>query len=230
VAFASYCSACMGNLSRALVFFSKVFLAVLKMGRKLVLHPAELKQIEFIDLYPYIVWHENSKYFDLAAGKEHYRLLAWLSLALEKNEIIYDIGTYLGFSAMALSYNRTLRVKTYDLTNSIPSHHIGPQDRSNITVHLENILDSDFSKINESPLIFLDTFHDGVFETQFVDALTKIGYKGLLVCDDIHLNPEMKAFWDSISLPKLDVTLVGHWSGTGVVMFDPDTISFSLAN
>jgi hypothetical protein len=198
------------------------------MGREIVLDPKKLKDIEFIDLYPYIAWHENSRYFDLEAGKEHYRLLAWLSLYLEKNEVIYDIGTYLGYSALALSYNRTCRVKTYDITNSIPEHGIGPKDRSNITFYMENILSESFSAIKESQVIFLDTFHDGTFEKEFFDALVKIGYKGLLFCDDIHLNPEMKAFWDSISLPKIDVTSVGHWSGTGIVMFDPDTISFRL--
>ena len=192
-----------------------------------MLDPTTLKDIEFLDLYPYIAWHENSRYFDLEAGKEHYRLLAWLSLQLEKNEIIYDIGTYLGFSAVALSYNRTCKVKTYDIANNIPDHHINPKDRSNITFFLENILHSDLS-IKESQLIMLDTFHDGVFEKEFFDALVRIGYKGLLVCDDIHLNTEMKLFWESISLPKIDVTSVGHWSGTGIVMFDPDTISFSL--
>ena len=98
------------------------------MGRDLVLDSAKLDEIEFLDLYPYITWHENSRYFDLEAGKEHYRLLAWLSLQLEKNEIVYDIGTYLGFSAIALSYNRTCKVKTYDITCSIPDHHINPKD------------------------------------------------------------------------------------------------------
>jgi len=196
------------------------------MGRTITLDPLELKQLELIDLYPYITWHANSQYFDLQAGREHYRLLAWLSLQFT-NTVIYDIGTYLGFSALALSYNRTLKIKSYDIVSSLPKNQINPEYRSNIDFKLENILDS-MEQVLDAPLIMLDTNHDGVFEHKFFDALVAIGYKGLLVCDDIHLNPEMEEFWTSITLPKLDVTSVGHWSGTGIVMFDKDTIAFNL--
>jgi hypothetical protein len=199
------------------------------MGRHFSLDPNELKNIEFIDLYPYITWHPNSQYFDLQAGREHYRLLAWLSLQLEKSEIVYDIGTYLGFSALALSYNRTCKVKTYDIVSCIPKNQISPEYRSNIEFYIEDILESkEFATLLQAPIIVLDTNHDGIFEKKFYEALHRHDFRGLLVCDDIHLNPQMEEFWNSIPGDKIDVTSVGHWSGTGIVMFDKSYLSFSL--
>jgi hypothetical protein len=44
-------------------------------------------------------------------------------------------------------------------------------------------------------------------------------FKGRLFLDDIHLNPAMKCFWNSISETKADITDIGHWSGSGLVDF-----------
>jgi hypothetical protein len=37
--------------------------------------------------------------------------------------------------------------------------------------------------------------------------------------DDIHLNDDMKLFWNNITEEKYDLTSIGHWSGTGLVVF-----------
>jgi hypothetical protein len=39
--------------------------------------------------------------------------------------------------------------------------------------------------------IFLDTYHDGGFEREFILALLKNNYKGMVLCDDIYLNNEI---------------------------------------
>jgi hypothetical protein len=65
----------------------------------------------------------------------------------------------------------------------------------------------------------LDTKHDGVFEQEFFDFLVKENYNGIVLFDDIHLNSQMKNFWSNIELEKYDITNIGHWSGTGVVVF-----------
>ena len=70
-----------------------------------------------------------------------------------------------------------------------------------------------------SLLCFWDTFHNGDFETEFVNYLTEIKYKGLVLFDDIHLNKEMQDFWDGLKLEKYDITEIGHFSGTGLVNF-----------
>ena len=46
-------------------------------------------------------------------------------------------------------------------------------------------------------------------------------YDGLLMLDDIYLNPTIQSFWEKIGLEKIDLTPLGHWSGTGLVRFEP---------
>ena len=66
----------------------------------------------------------------------------------------------------------------------------------------------------------LDTAHDWVFEQLLYRTLVAGQYDGLLLLDDIHLNPTMQRFWERIGLEKIDLTPLGHWSGTGLVRFD----------
>ena len=50
--------------------------------------------------------------------------------------------------------------------------------------------------------------------------LKTINYLGVLILDDIHLNKEMKFFWENINEDKLDISVFGHSSGTGVVFLN----------
>lgn len=46
-------------------------------------------------------------------------------------------------------------------------------------------------------------------------------FKGILLLDDIHKSKEMKSFWNTFDEEnKVDVTAVGHQSGTGLVEFE----------
>jgi len=74
-------------------------------------------------------------------------------------------------------------------------------------------------KLKNSSFIFFDVDHNGSFERIFYEHLKKIKYKGLLMCDDIHLNEPMKNWWNNIKEDKYDLTDKGHWSGTGLVHF-----------
>jgi hypothetical protein len=38
--------------------------------------------------------------------------------------------------------------------------------------------------------------------------------------DDINLNNPMKEFWNVITEDKYDISEYGHWSGTGLVIFE----------
>jgi hypothetical protein len=38
--------------------------------------------------------------------------------------------------------------------------------------------------------------------------------------DDIHLNEAMINYWNSFTEEKYDLTNIGHWSGTGMVIFE----------
>jgi hypothetical protein len=53
-----------------------------------------------------------------------------------------------------------------------------------------------------------------------LNTLEKNGYRGIVILDDIHLNDHMNTFWNNITQKKHDVTNVGHFSGTGIIIFD----------
>ena len=160
-----------------------------------------------------IVEDEFRKYFLDISGKEHYRLLAYLS-TLYSNSTLLDIGTYKGCSALALAYNPSNTIISFDIKNNrtITNYPV------NIQFNTADILDKSYNDtILKSPVILLDTFHDGTFEHQFMNHLHAIEWKGTLVLDDIFLNPQMISFWNSIINQKEDVTKIGHFSGTGIV-------------
>jgi hypothetical protein len=164
----------------------------------------------FIDQYQ--LYH-NTSYFKGESGREHYRLLMYVS-SLYTDKILFDIGTNKCMSALALSYNQFNKIKTFDIVQLLPEN---PKRQNIEYIHGDSTQDND---INMTPFIFLDVDHDGIYENILYGFLESIKWKGLLMLDDIHLNSEMKQFWNSIEYKKYDITNIGHWSGTGLVHFE----------
>jgi hypothetical protein len=174
----------------------------------------------------------HANFFFDKPGVEHYRLLSYLSSKFN-NIKIFDVGTFLGYSALALSYNENNTVYTFDICNFVTNENI--KNRLNIKFLYENLFDESVQPkwvdtIKECPFIFLDVNpHNGLMEMQFINFLRKINYDGIILCDDIHLNPEMRdIFWECIPKDyKYDITKLGHWSGTGAITFNKK-VSFEL--
>lgn len=169
----------------------------------------------FIDEYhnSINIGDHNPYYFHLESGKEHYRLLMYAS-TLYDNSIIFDVGTNKCMSALALSYNQSNKIKSFDVVRLFEQNPV----RKNIEYIIgDSTLDSDLSKCE---CIFLDVDHDGLYENIFYNHLKLINWKGILLLDDIHLNNPMIEFWNSISETKYDISSIGHWSGTGMVIFE----------
>lgn len=160
----------------------------------------------------YNLYHDYS-YFHLNSGREHYRLLMYASTQTT-NSVIFDVGTYRCMSSIALSYSGKNRIRSYDIKRELPANPIVPHASYFIGDVRHDAL------LKDSPLVFLDVAHDGTFENLFYDHLRSIGWKGVLLLDDIHLNDPMKEFWKSITEEKKDITDVGHWSGTGIALFE----------
>jgi len=170
-------------------------------------------------------------------GKEHYYLLASLSMQL-KNKKILELGTHTGRSAIALNYGNLKQLNnntiyTYDISNILIPNIF---DYTNINFKIENLFNSDIREINKdhilsADLIFIDIDpHSGILEYSMYIWLKNNNYKGLILFDDIHLDEghmgvytgsSMKQFWAKIDdKNKIDLTSVGHWSGTGLVSFN----------
>lgn len=162
----------------------------------------------------HVINPEHRNYFFDTDFREHYRLIAHLSTFFH-GSTLFDIGTNKGYSSLALSYNADNVVVSYDLVACRELGH--PEELTHIEYRLGDVRQD--SRLLSSPLIMLDTNHDGEFEHEFYDFLKAHRYQGILFLDDIHLNEPMKAFWQHIEEPKEDITDLGHWSGSGLVIF-----------
>ena len=176
------------------------------------------KDVDLTQLVGFTKWHPFTQYFELPPGEEHYKLLA--HIALKYNDVtLADIGTFLGFSALALSINPNNKVITYDIEEHIPNMIASAKNISNIEFRIKNLIESP-EELKMCPFIFFDVDpHDGIQELNFVKALIKCGYKGTVMFDDIYLNDSMRSFWNWVYVPKVDVTKYGHHSGTGIAYF-----------
>lgn len=183
---------------------------------------ANVERMDLSRQYEYTAWHSFSRFYRLGMGQEHYKLLAFLSSQCDKNDVIYDIGTHVGFSALALAFNPDVNVITYDLVNHIQTKETCAKHCNNITFKLADCTQpGEIEALGKASIIFLDVDpHDGIQEPYIFQAIQKAGFRGIMLVDDIHLNEGMKKFWDWIPLKKYDVTRYGHFSGTGVVVFD----------
>lgn len=185
-----------------------------------------------IHLLKYVAWKpEYVKYMTEMPGKEIYKMLVEISHQLPNGSKIADVGTYIGASALALSSNPNVNVTTYDIVGSIPN------DAGYTALTRDNVVQKvisgqeDIENISNSELVVLDIDpHDGPSEVAFVKLLLDKGFKGILVCDNVKLNEGMQEFWNSIPshLKKIDVSQLAHWTGTGIVVFDPSYIDVQV--
>jgi predicted O-methyltransferase YrrM len=155
---------------------------------------------------------------------EHYRLLAAL-VEVAGVDLAIEVGTYTGMGALALA-GAGARVQTYDL---VPwdqfSHTLFHRDDFDDRISQrigdlanQDYFDSQLDDLRAADLILIDGPKDGVFEPAFLSKLLPVLRAGqVLVLDDIR-KLQMLQTWRDISLPKLDVTSLGHWSGTGLAV------------
>ena len=152
----------------------------------------------------------------LPAGQSEYKLYAYLSTFFNKSTIL-DIGTRVGGSALALSYNPTNQVISYDLVEPGASSI----KRGNITWKIQNFMEDETLDWNNIPIVMIDVDpHDGSQERVMMDWLRDKGWKGILIHDDIGPSwPDIQLMWNEIPEEKFDVTEIAHMSGTGIVNF-----------
>jgi hypothetical protein len=205
-----------------------------------------LRQVQHLTVERY------EKYLTARPGAEHYPLLHYLvgqyGAGAGDCRHVVDIGTRYVASSLALASTQTnpTRVWTFDLPKSQErlEAYRGKNGEAwqaeckrfgiDISFHNLNLLqvpDADFRRYMSTWLILLDTAHlprTVPFEREFVRRLQELGYGGLLLLDDIHLNDEMAEWWvelqEGATTAKApysiyDVTSVGHSSGTGLIDF-----------
>jgi predicted O-methyltransferase YrrM len=158
----------------------------------------------------------------------HYRLLAALVEELRPH-LAVEIGTFTGLSALAMlpTLPADGRLVTVDIVpwNTIPgtylkSSHFAGDKLTQITCDLadKQTYKLHSSLLREADLIFVDGPKDMVFEKGLLENFDSVGLKTgvLLMFDDIRIW-NMLRIWREIVHPKLDLTGLGHWTGTGLV-------------
>ena len=186
----------------------------------------EVDTLNFENTFQQIVIEEDKPEFFGVAGKEHYRLLSCFSTLFNNCNII-DIGSHRGNSALALSYNTTNTVFSFDIVDNVRSNI---KNISNIKFLHDNLFENEGREkwrdtILSSPFIFMDVDpHNGNMEIDMYNYLKTINYKGFVICDDVWYFKEMRDnFWYKIDYKeRFDVTELGHWSGTGIINFNSD--------
>lgn len=189
-------------------------------------YPLDLAKISEVD-YSRFASITTEAEFTARPGKEHYRLLSYLSTQFN-DSVIIDIGTHTGWSALALSYNPTNTVYSFDIVDKITN--AGIRERKNVSFSLDNLFEPEGQEkwkdtLLSAAFIVLDVDpHNGTMEMEMYKYLKEIGYRGFVVCDDIWHFKEMRdKFWYRLPCDeRYDVTDLGHWSGTGIFTFNPE--------
>ena len=192
---------------------------------EIVLSKEKINVIDLSELFQYADWHPNVKFFK-SEESEHYKLLSYLSKYFA-NELFVDIGTFYGFSALALSHNELNNIMSYDIKDwIITDSPKTAKTKENITCIIKDC-NNDIDIISKAKIIMLDIDpHDSIEERNIIANLRKNNFKGLLVLDDIKRNQNMKNFWETFITEekKYDISEIAHWSGTGIVNFSDDII------
>jgi len=159
---------------------------------------------------------------------EHYKLLSGLVRTL-RPQVVVEIGTYRGHSALALARNLPPegRLYTFDVIPSdrIPGNILLPEDfrggklQQVIADLTAPTTDPAHRALLESAgLIFVDAANDGAMEARVLDRFESLRFANdpIVVFDDIRVW-NMLRIWRDVTRPKLDLTSFGHWSGTGLI-------------
>lgn len=187
-----------------------------------------IKKAQEVSLEEISVRMKIPPYYPNVWPGEHYKLLAGLVLVL-KPKIVIEIGTGSGLSTLSMKkyLSPESKIVTFDMIEweSYPDSCLQESDFKDgrIIQYIDDLSEpSVVSKyrqlLEEANIIFIDAEKDGIMEQKFLDRFRLLSFKTklLIVFDDIRLWNMLK-IWRSISLPKLDLTSFGHWSGTGIV-------------
>ncbi len=160
---------------------------------------------------------------------EHYKLLAGIVQAM-KPKLVIEIGTAKGLSSLAMKKFLPAdgKIVTFDIISwkKYPGgNYLREEDFADgRLIQSTDDLSSkkDFPKhaelLKKADLIFADAAKDGTQEQLFIDNFKTIKFSNspIIIFDDIRLWNMLK-IWREITMPKLDITSFGHWSGTGLV-------------
>ena len=181
-----------------------------------------------ISLSDIIARAASEKFMETWPG-EHYKLLAGFVQYLQP-KLIVEIGTAKGLSALSMKkfLPSDSSIVTFDIFSwkSYPGgNFLKDEDFSDkrLTQFTDDLstkegLHKHVELLKKADLFFVDAAKDGTQERLFINNFKTLKFENspIFIFDDIRLWNMLK-IWREISMPKLDITSFGHWSGTGLV-------------
>ena len=169
---------------------------------------------------------------------DHYKLLKSIAVSIDAAKVI-DIGTYTGMSSLAFM-DAGCEVMSFDIVSPFDFNDCLIQDsdleNGNLNLITENLMDDNiFRKYSkhfiDADIIFFDGPKFGGFEQKLLPKILNLEFRKntLVIMDDIQMK-KMKILWYEIEFPRLDLTLLGHLSGTGVIFPYLGRIDVSVHN
>jgi hypothetical protein len=165
---------------------------------------------------------------------EHYRLLAAMVAEIQPRVVI-EIGTFTGLSSLSIlqTLPKDSKLVTFDLIkwDTFPDTCLRTKDFSDgrfeqVIADLSDPRQAEAHRnlFESATLIFADGPKDGKFEPRFKEFLNTVNFQTspYIVFDDTK-DWKMLAFWRQLTVPKLDLTSFGHWTGTGLVRWENTT-------
>lgn len=194
---------------------------------QILLSKEAVSQVDLTHLAHFLQWNPvYQQYFVKEVGQEPFKLFAYLSKQI--GGVAIDMGTLYGSSALALSYNENTKVVSFDTVRHIPDSQdiVTPLKRPNIKMFVCSC-QAVLHYAATADVIVLDI--DIRFSQEIRKIINELDYfkfKGILVLDNININDEMKQLWHEVANhhKKLDVTAIGHHTGTGIIVYNPSHI------
>jgi predicted O-methyltransferase YrrM len=159
---------------------------------------------------------------------EHYRLLA-AAVDVLRPRLVIEIGTAEGLSALAMRQYLPPegRLVTFDVVpwRTYPDVRLTDADFADgrLEQRVEDLSDpavfaANAGRLRDAGLVFMDAAKDGQLEQVLLDHFETLRFvqPSLFILDDVRLW-NMLRIWRSVTRPKLDLTSLGHWSGTGLI-------------
>ena len=155
----------------------------------------------------------------------HYSILKSIT-TIQKAQQVTEIGTYTGMSAISF-LDAGASVKSFDIVSPftfedciLTQEDLAEDkiDLVNANLFSEEVFEKYKSEFVKSDIIFLDGPKSQNFEQTVLPRILELEfYKNtLIIVDDIHMK-KMKILWETIPYPRIDISLLGHVSGTGII-------------
>lgn len=168
---------------------------------------------------------------------EHYPVLQALVGILDAKNII-EIGTFTGLSSISFFHvlNVDRRLTTVDIIpwDEISKTALQKQDFEdyNFTQVISNFqsyseIEKNADILRQADFIFCDGPKDGVFEKELLMNFQKLKIKdGCIIFFDDIKQWNMLKIWHDLRMPKLDITSIGHFTGSGIIEWNNEINCF----